>query len=146
MTRFVGSTKDADALKGSFECVSADSCTGGSTSSKDQAFIQQTQELSCQRRTQNNDAGPSARQRRVCFIDEVGLTPRRELVTSVIFRPPTTVSENLLLYYTAYDYGLFALEEHKSKINDKVESHAEGLSWEDCMVYDGDYGHGTWDS
>lgn len=105
------------------------------------------------RHPQNNNASDVTRQRRVYFIDEaLGLSPH-SLVTSTAFRPPTTAEEKCLLYYTPQDYASFALEDyhHQAETNQmgdydhQVEtiqtSQSKGLSWEDCMVYDYDYGN-----
>eukprot|EP00581_Thalassiosira_minuscula_P032504 CAMPEP_0183784876 /NCGR_PEP_ID=MMETSP0739-20130205/66214_1 /TAXON_ID=385413 /ORGANISM="Thalassiosira miniscula, Strain CCMP1093" /LENGTH=233 /DNA_ID=CAMNT_0026028867 /DNA_START=244 /DNA_END=945 /DNA_ORIENTATION=- len=92
------------------------------------------------------------RRRRVCFIDEVssssGSPTPRNLVTHTHFRPSTTLEEKLALYYNSSDYSFFALEDQYSKLETMIYREPQPkpkclcLSWVDCMVYDGDYGHG----
>mmetsp|Transcript_13465 Transcript_13465/g.28562 ORF Transcript_13465/g.28562 Transcript_13465/m.28562 type:complete len:206 (+) Transcript_13465:269-886(+) len=93
------------------------------------------------------------RRRRVCFIDEVssssGSPTPRNLVTHTHFRPSTTLEEKLALYYNSSDYSFFALEDQYSKLETMIYREEPPkppkclcLSWVDCMVYDGDYGHG----
>ena len=131
-----------DGMQGTFGVLKRSSSTGsgnnGSRSSIDQTTVQNNGELCGQHK--NYDVGATARHRRVCFIDEVlGLTPQ-ELVTSTAFRPPTTAEEKSLLYYISQDYALFAHEDYHWQV-EMIQCQSKGFGWEDCMVYEGDYGH-----
>lgn len=113
-------------------------CSGYSISSSiDQATIQSG---GIRRQPQNKTSG-MARHRRVCFIDEVLGLPPHHLVTSTTFRPTTTIEEKSILYYNSMDYAFFALEDYYFEVEVMQKCQSKGLSWEDCLVYDGDFGH-----
>eukprot|EP00581_Thalassiosira_minuscula_P028232 CAMPEP_0183756532 /NCGR_PEP_ID=MMETSP0739-20130205/5101_1 /TAXON_ID=385413 /ORGANISM="Thalassiosira miniscula, Strain CCMP1093" /LENGTH=186 /DNA_ID=CAMNT_0025993753 /DNA_START=276 /DNA_END=833 /DNA_ORIENTATION=+ len=95
--------------------------------------------------TTNATSSTAREQRRVCFIDEVLGTPQN-LVTSIRYRPPTTLEEKVSLYYNSQDYSYFALEHQYSMLVEtkmmQSDQQSRRLSWEDCLAYDGDHGHG----
>mmetsp|Transcript_4750 Transcript_4750/g.7917 ORF Transcript_4750/g.7917 Transcript_4750/m.7917 type:complete len:155 (+) Transcript_4750:246-710(+) len=77
--------------------------------------------------------------RRVCFIDEIDTSPRRDIVTSILFHPSTTAEEKKKLYYTFQDYEFFAMEEEYEREFVRFKrSESQIFGWEDFVVYDGD--------
>lgn len=65
-------------------------------------------------------------QRRVSFSDD--------LVTDTVFRPPTKDEDKTLLYYTADDYALFALEDSYHQAMVTMEP-SKDLAWRACMTF-----------
>mmetsp|Transcript_25669 Transcript_25669/g.46489 ORF Transcript_25669/g.46489 Transcript_25669/m.46489 type:complete len:157 (+) Transcript_25669:392-862(+) len=78
--------------------------------------------------------------RRVCFIDEIGISPRRDLVTSIVFRPSTTTEEKKKLQYSPQDYAFFAMgDDYQREFVRIKRSEPQVFRWEDFVVYDGGY-------
>mmetsp|Transcript_2995 Transcript_2995/g.5767 ORF Transcript_2995/g.5767 Transcript_2995/m.5767 type:complete len:151 (-) Transcript_2995:241-693(-) len=78
--------------------------------------------------------------RRVCFIDEIGISPRRDLVTSIVFRPSTTTEEKKKLQYSPQDYAFFAMgDDYQREFVPMKRSEPQVFRWEDFVVYDGGY-------
>mmetsp|Transcript_31214 Transcript_31214/g.54239 ORF Transcript_31214/g.54239 Transcript_31214/m.54239 type:complete len:166 (+) Transcript_31214:195-692(+) len=139
MTLIDGMQGTLGVLKGSF----GGPPTTGSGNIGSRSFVDEATVQKLCRQHRNNDVGATIHRCRVCFIDEVfGLTPQG-LVTSTTFRPPTTAKEKSLLYYTSQDYDLFALEKYEDYYwqVEMIQCQSKGFGWEDCMVYEGDYGH-----
>mmetsp|Transcript_31213 Transcript_31213/g.54236 ORF Transcript_31213/g.54236 Transcript_31213/m.54236 type:complete len:171 (+) Transcript_31213:195-707(+) len=144
MTLIDGMQGTLGVLKGSFggpPTTGSGNVGSRSFVNKDKAAFQNNGEFF--RQLRNNDVGATTRHRRVCFIDEVSRLTPQGLVTSTAFRPPTTAKEKSLLYYTSQDYDLFALEKYEDYYwqVEMIQCQSKGFGWEDCMVYEGDYGH-----
>mmetsp|Transcript_34232 Transcript_34232/g.55904 ORF Transcript_34232/g.55904 Transcript_34232/m.55904 type:complete len:172 (-) Transcript_34232:68-583(-) len=141
MTLIDGMQGTLGVLKGSFggpPTTGSGNVGSRSFVNKDKAAFQNNGEFF--RQLRNNDVGATTRHRRVCFIDEVSRLTPQGLVTSTAFRPPTTAKEKSLLYYTSQEYAFFALEDYYWQV-EMIQCQSKGFGWEDCMVYEGDYGH-----